>query len=282
VPGRTGRLNGSGTTRHVVSGEATSPDGTTLAFDRVGQGPPVVLVHGAFTDRTHPTLAGVASALAPWFTVFNYDRRGRGGSGDTQPYAVEREIEDLAAVIEVAGGSAMVFGGSSGAGLALEAAARAPAISRLAVWEPPYHVAEGAPALPLDFGQQLARLVAEGRRGEAIERFMVEAAEAPPAAVAAMRAGPEWPALEAIANTLAYEAEIMGPGNVLPSDRLSAITQPTLVLTGDCSPAWMAQAGRAVDAAVPRSSLRVLAGQSHAVAAEALAPELLEFFATGP
>lgn len=146
----------------------TSADGAGIVFDRYGTGPAVVLVHGAFTDRTHPTLAGVAAALAPWFTVFNYDRRGRRASGDTSPYTVEREVADLAAVIAAAGGSAQVFGGSSGAALALHAAARNPAISALALWEPPYHVDDSAPALPDDFAARLAELVERGKRGDAV------------------------------------------------------------------------------------------------------------------
>ncbi|MEU4699252.1 alpha/beta fold hydrolase [Nonomuraea dietziae] len=261
-----------------VSRTATSADGTRIAFDRSGSGPAVVLVHGAFTDRRHPTLYSVAAALAPWFTVFNYDRRGRGASGDTPPYAVHREIEDLAAVIEAAGGSAMVFGGSSGAALALEATARDPAISKLAVWEPPYHVDESAPCLPDDFAAQLEALVGQGRRAEVVERFMVEAAEVPVEAVTAMRAEPSWPELEAVAHTLAYEAAVMGPGNALPAGLLGAINRPTLVLNGERSPAWMTSAGRAVAKSVPGALHRVLEGQTHNVSAQALAPELLEFF----
>lgn len=257
----------------------TSADSTTIAFDRCGAGPPVILVHGAMSDKAHPAMRAVAAALSPWFTMVNYDRRGRGESGDTQPYAVEREIEDLAALIEAAGGSAMVFGGSSGAALALEAAARNPAISRLALWEPPYHVDGTAPDLPHDFGTRLEGLVRQGRRGDAVELFMVEAAEVPAAAVAAMRAQPAWPAAEAAAHTLVYEAAVLGPGNVLPAGRFAAIGQPTLVLTGQNSPAWMISAGKAVTAAIPDARHRVLENQTHNVAPEALAPELLEFFA---
>ncbi|MFC4008463.1 alpha/beta fold hydrolase [Nonomuraea purpurea] len=264
-----------------MSGTAMSADGTAIAFDRYGAGPAVILVHGAFTARGHATMAGVASALAPWFTVYDYDRRGRGDSGDTPPYAVEREIEDLAAVIEVAGGSAMVFGGSSGAALALEAAARGSAISKLALWEPPYHVDDGAPSLPDDFAGQLDALVRAGRRGEVVERFMVEAAEAPPEAVAAMRAQPSWREIEAVAHTLVYEAAVMGPGNALPVGRLTAVTQPTLVLNGEDSPPWMSKAGLAVVAAVPCAQRRLLENQAHNVAPEALVPELLEFFVAG-
>ncbi|MDX3110500.1 alpha/beta fold hydrolase [Nonomuraea angiospora] len=270
MPGAAGRL----------SGKAISADGTAIAFDSYGEGPAVVLVHGAFGVRGHVTLAGVAAALAPWFTVYDYDRRGRGDSGDTQPYAVEREIEDLAAVIEAAGGSAMVFGGSSGAALAIEAAARNPAVTRLALWEPPYHVDDSAPPLPDDFAARLEALVRAGRRGEAVERFMVEAAEAPPEAVAAMRAQPSWAQVEALAHTLAYEAAVLGPGNALPAGRLAALRQPTLVLNGEDSPRWMSNAGLAVAAAVPGAVRRVLEGQAHNVAPQALVPELLEFFAT--
>jgi len=230
------------------------------------------------TDKSHPTLAAVADALAPWFTVFNYDRRGRGESSDSQPYAVAREIEDLAAVIAAAGGSAMVFGGSSGAGLALDAVAGNPAISRLVVWEPPYHVDGSAPDLPDDFADQLSALVADGRRGDAVALFMTAAAEVPSEAVAAMRADPSWAGVEAVAHTLAYEAAVMGPGNALPTARLAAVAQPILVLTGGNSPEWMVNAGKAVAAAVPRAVHRVLDGQMHNVAAAALIPELLGFF----
>jgi pimeloyl-ACP methyl ester carboxylesterase len=261
-----------------TTGRATSADGTGIVFGRSGSGPGIILVHGAFTDRSHPTLARVADALAPWFTVVNYDRRGRGDSGDTQPYAVQREIEDLAALVQVADGPAMVFGGSSGAALALRAAAQIPAISKLALWEPPYHVGPAAPRLPHDFATQLGDLVTAGRRAEAAGLFLVQAAEVPAETVAEMRAQPSWPQIEAIAHTLSYEAAIMGPGNELPARLLTTVTQPTLVLTGGNSPGWMASAGRAVAEAVPAGSHRVLAGQTHNVAPQAIVPELLEFF----
>lgn len=261
-----------------VAGQVTSADGTTIGFDRSGRGPAVILVHGAFTDRTHSVLSRVAAALAPWFTVLNYDRRGRGGSGDVQPYAVRREIEDLAALAELAGGPALVFGGSSGAGLALAAAAANPAIAKLALWEPPYHVDDSAPGLPPDFAAQLGALVQAGRPGDAVELFLVRAAQVPADAVAAMRLQPSWAQSEAVARTLSYEAEVMGPGNALPGPLLAAITQPTLVLNGENSPAWMSDAGQAVAAAIPGATHRVLAGQAHNVSPEALSPELLEFF----
>jgi pimeloyl-ACP methyl ester carboxylesterase len=256
----------------------TSADGTRIAFSRYGAGPAIILVHGTFTDRTHPTLSGVAAALAPWFTVVNYDRRGRGDSGNTEPYAVDREIEDLAALVEAAGGSAMVFGGSSGAALALEAAARNPHISKLAAWEPPYHVDDSAPCLPDDFAARLDALVRAGRRGDAVQMYMVEAAGMPASAIAVMRLEPSWSESEKTAHTLAYEAAVMGPGNALPAARLGGITQPVLVLNGGSSPPWMINAGRAVAAAIPGTVYRVLEGQTHNVSAQALVPELLEFF----
>src|SRR5213595_1831296 len=164
---------------------AVSADGTPIAYDHYGDGPPLITAAGAFCART--TTEPLARALAAQFTVLNYDRRGRGDSGDTAPYAVEREIGDLAALIAAAGGSAAVFGGSSGAGLVLQAAARNPAITRLALWEPPYHVDDSAPRLPDDFAAQLDGLVRAGRRAEAVELFLVKAAEASPRDVAAMR-----------------------------------------------------------------------------------------------
>ncbi|MBB6349552.1 pimeloyl-ACP methyl ester carboxylesterase [Nonomuraea muscovyensis] len=290
----------------LVAGEVTSADGTPIAFHRSGTGPPLVLVHGAFTGKDHPTLREVAVALSPWFSVYNYDRRGRGGSGDTPPHTAQREVEDLAALVALAasggpaspsargssggpvtlsgepsGGPVMLFGGSSGAALALTAAARDPAVGKLALWEPPYHVGAGAPSLPAGFAATLEGLVRQGRRGDAVELFMVAAAEVPAEAVTAMRAEPSWPGLEALAHTLAYEAAVMGPGNALPTELLTSIRSPTLVLNGADSPRWMRDAGRAVAAAVPGAAHRVLDGQTHAVAARSLAPELLEFFVAG-
>src|ERR1700748_2481963 len=226
--------------------------------------------------RADPVMSGIAAGLSRWFTVLSYDRRGRGDSGDTRPYAVEREAEDLAALIAAGRGQAAVFGGSSGAGLALQAAARNPAITRLALWEPPYHVDDSAPRLPDDFAVQLEDLVRTGRRAEAVELFLVRAAEASPRDVTAMRSQPFWLAMEAAAQTLAYEAFVMGPGNELPAGLLAGITQPTLVLNGGASPAGVGRAGKAGARAVPGAVHRVLEGQSHYVAPEAIVPQLLE------
>jgi pimeloyl-ACP methyl ester carboxylesterase len=256
----------------------TSADGTVIVFDQSGVGPAVILVPGALMNRADPILSAVAAGLSRWFTVFSYDRRGRGDSGDTRPYAVEREAEDLAALIAAAGGSAAVFGGSSGAALALRAAVRNPAISRLALWEPPYHVDGTAPRLPHDFAEELDGLVSAGRPADALELFMVKAVQATPEAVAGMRAQPVWPAMEAAAQTLAYEALVMGQDNALPAALLARITQPTLVLSGGDSPAWMGRSAKAVAEAIPGAVHRVLEAQAHDVSPQAIVPELLEFF----
>ncbi|HLU70756.1 MAG TPA: alpha/beta hydrolase [Nonomuraea sp.] len=257
----------------------TSSDGTTIAFDRLGSGPAVVLVQGAFTDRTHPTWAGLAEILKSKYTVYNYDRRGRGESGDTPPYSVDREVEDLEAIIKEAGGSAAVVGGSSGAGLALRAAARGLSITKLVLWEPPYHVGDARPPLPDDFEQQLSGLVAEDRRGDAAVLFMTAAADIPDEMAAEMRGAPYWPEVERVAHTLSYEIAVMGPGNKMPAE-LKDITVPTLVLTGGDSAPWMGVAAKAVSETVPGGKLGVLAGQTHEVDHAVLAPAVDEFLAS--
>jgi len=259
----------------------TSADGTIIGVDRSGEGPAVILVHGGFTDRSHPTWSAVAAALAPEYTVYNYDRRGRGGSGDTAPYSVDREIEDIEALIKDAGGSALLVGGSSGAALAALATAKGIGVNGLIMWEPPYIVGDFRPPLRTDLEAVLTDLVAQGRRGDAAELFMVEAAQVPADMVAQMRSQPFWgPQVEAVAHTLAYECAVLGPGNPLPTDLLASITVPTLVLTGGNSPAWMTEAGKAAAAAIPAAEHRVLADQIHDVSAEALAPAVAGFFAT--
>jgi pimeloyl-ACP methyl ester carboxylesterase len=260
-----------------VTAFVVSADGTRLAVDQSGSGPPVVLVHGALTGRRHPLLADVATRLAAWFTVLNYDRRGRGDSANTSPYAVERELDDLEAVVDHAGGAAMVFGGSSGAALALRGAGRSPQrVTRLALWEPPYHVGADAPPLPDDFADRLDRLVVADRRDEAVELFMTAAAEVPPAAIPGLRSLTMWAEAVELAHTLAYEAHAMGPGNALPKELLARVPQPSLVLHGGASPGWISAAALAVAHALPHAEVRCLPGQTHGVGSSALVPDLLE------
>ncbi len=253
----------------------TSKDGTTIAYDRLGSGPAVILVSGGSVDRS--SNAALAEQLAPHFTVYNYDRRGRGPSGDTPPYAVEREVEDIDAVVEAAGGTAYLYGSSSGAALALEAARQLPGrITKLAMWEPPY-IPEGFPRPPADTAKIFADLVAQGKRGEAADFFMAKVVGLPPEFVEQAHNSPWWPAQEALAHTLAYDATIMGD-YTLPVERAKQVTIPTLVLDGGASFPFMAPTAQALAEVLPNGQRRTIEGQSHDISAEALAPVLTAFF----
>lgn len=261
----------------------TSRDGTQIAFDRSGAGPALILVGGAFQHRAiDPRTGRLAELLAPHVTVFHYDRRGRGDSGDTQPYAAEREVDDLAALIGIAGGSAFVFGMSSGAALALDAAAHGLAITKLALYEPPFIVDDSRPPVPREYVSQLDTLIAAGRRGDAVAYAMTTAVGLPAEAVASMREQPFWPAFEAVAHTLAYDGRVMGDtqsGRPLPRDRWASVTVPTLVIDGGASPAYQHAAVHALVGVLPHARRRALDDQTHDVAPEVLAPVLAEFFA---
>jgi pimeloyl-ACP methyl ester carboxylesterase len=252
-----------------------SADGTKIAFDQTGEGPPVILVVGAFNDRS--TGAPLAKALESRFTVLNYDRRGRGASGDTLPYAVEREVEDLDALIREAGGAARVFGYSSGGTLALDAAARGLNITKLALYEAPFMVGDDVAHPPKDMAAQLAKLVASGRRGDAVELFQTKLVGIPEQVVAQLRHAPFRPALEATAHTLVYEATIVGYLE-LPTAQLQSIKAPALVVYGSESPAFMGNGAKALAAALPDGHLRALDGQNHDIVPAVLAPVLLDFF----
>jgi pimeloyl-ACP methyl ester carboxylesterase len=257
----------------------TSSDGTLIAYDRSGQGPALVTVTGALGDRM--VTIPLAEALAPRFTVFAYDRRGRGDSGDAAPYAVDREIEDLDAVIGAAGGTAFVFGHSSGAALALEAAVRGLPITRLALYEPPFIVDHSRPPLAEDYLPTLRGLVAEGRRAEAVEYFWRVALLLPPELIARMREMPMWPGLAKLAHTIAYDGEIMGnhmSGEPLPAEWASRVRIPTLVIDGGASPESMRNAVAAVAELLPNAVRRTLEGEGHGAPAEVIAPVLQAFF----
>ncbi|MEV5748456.1 alpha/beta fold hydrolase [Actinoallomurus sp. NPDC052308] len=249
-----------------------SADGTPIAFDRLGSGAPVVLVSGASCAReVHAELAGL---LAGDLTVLNYDRRGRGDSGDTAPYAVDREIEDLAAVIEAAGAAAAVFGNSSGAVLALRAAAAGLPITRLVLWEPPFQLDADAPGRARAYVTELTACLADGRRGDAMALFM-RSVGITPAVIDEMRQAPVWAAMEALAPTLAYDAAVMGEGG-LPAG-LADVKAHTLVLTGSRSGPWAETAARALSNVLPTPVHTVLEGQNHNVSWDALAPHLTSF-----
>jgi pimeloyl-ACP methyl ester carboxylesterase len=255
-----------------------SGDGTTIAYDRTGDGQPVIVVGGATCDRamTRP----LADQLAQDFTVFNYDRRGRGDSGDTAPYAVQREIEDLDALIAEAGGTASVYGHSSGAGLVLHAAAHGLPIAKLVLHEPPYVDGEEERRIAQEYAKDLKAILAEDRRGDAVALFMTIMGT-PPEMVGQMRHEPWWAKMEAIAPTLAYDSEVMGDsrGGTIPADLVGGVTNPALVLCGGASPGWMIDIARQVADALPNGRHRVLEDQEHVAAPEVLAPVLVEFFA---
>ena len=225
----------------------------------------------------------LAAALAPHFKVFTYDRRGRGDSGNTAPYAIEREVEDIEALIEEAGGSASVYGISSGAALALEAANRGLAIDRLALYEAPFIVDASRPPVPADVVAQLDELVASDRRSDAVRLFM-RLVGVPTVFVALMRLMPAWSKLTAVAHTLPYDMTIVKDnqrGNPLPARRWASVKVPTLVMDGGKSPAWIRNAMRALGEVLPNTQRLTLDGQNHMIKAAPLAPVLTEFFCAG-
>lgn len=260
----------------------TSKDGTTIAYEVKGSGQPLILVDGALGYRALGFGNDLRDRLAQHFSVYTYDRRGRGESSNSKPFAVEREVEDLDALIKEAGGSALVYGISSGACLALEAAIRLGGkIKKLALYEPPYNSEEAALKPWQEYRQKVSQLVKENRRGEAVELFM-NFVGTPAEMIAGMRQSPMWPAMEAAAPTLPYDAATMGPDRKAPLDRAAKVTAQTLLLDGGVSlqiMPFMHATATALAKAIPHAQERLLEGQTHAVEAAALAPVLVEFFA---
>jgi pimeloyl-ACP methyl ester carboxylesterase len=257
----------------------TSNDGTTIAFDQWGAGPVVILVDGALQYRAFDQgMVDLANLLSQHFTVIHYDRRGRGDSTDTPPYAFEREIEDLEALIDEAGGSASLYGISSGAALAMEAAIALPdKVRKLAMYEAPYNHDVNARKAWQEYREKLGRLVAEGRGGDAVGLFMMLVG-ASPEDVEGMRHHPMWPLWEAVGLTLAYDAAALGEEADIPTERAARVAMPVLVMDGSESFPFMHATAMALAKAMPHGQHRTLEGQTHEVAAEAIAPMLVEFF----
>ncbi|MDQ3936571.1 MAG: alpha/beta hydrolase [Actinomycetota bacterium] len=263
----------------------TSRDGSTIAYDRHGSGPVVILVAGALGTRSFGKMEELAQLFADRFTVINYDRRGRGDSIEAGPFAVECEIEDIAALIEAEGGSASLWGWSSGGALALRAAAAGVGVERVSVYEVPFMVTPGQKRPTPDYAERLDELVAAGDRGGAVRHFMRNAIGIPAPFVALMRLMPMWRDMKAAAHTLPYDWAALGKhtmyGAPLDPEEWSAVTVPALVAYGSKSPANLQDGSRALAAVLPDAELRELKGVSHNVKMPVLAPVLADFLAAG-
>jgi len=258
----------------------SSKDGTTIAYDQRGNGPALVLVDGALCSRAQGPMPELADLLASEFTVYNHDRRGRGESGDAEVYDVEREIEDLAAVIEAAGGSAYVYGTSSGAALALRAAAAGLPIIKLVAFEPPYVVDQSRKPIPRTWAADMRALSDAGKPGDAVKYFMSKGIGLPGFVVAMMQLMPGWKGMKAVAHTLPYDAAVLGEdcfGRPLDAGQWASIDVPVLVVNGAKSPAWMKTSVKALAGAVPGARHEEVPGQNHMIKASAIAPVISRF-----
>jgi len=256
-----------------------SKDGTSIAYDRIGSGPAVILVDGALGYRGFFGLGPIAEKLAEHFTAYTYDRRGRGESGDAAPYAVVREVEDLEALIDAAGGSACLVGFSSGAALVLEAAvALGSKVKKIALYEAPYTSDDAGRQAWREYTQRLGELLAADRRGDAVALFiMLTGATADQADEA--RQTPMWSAMEAVAPTLAYDHNaLLGEDGSVPAGRAAAVAVPALIMNGGDSYPFMRVTALELANAIPNARHRTLEGQTHDVTPEAIAPVLVEFF----
>ena len=254
-----------------------SADGTSIAYDVRGSGPALILIDGAFCGRNMGPMPKLAPLLAPHFTVYNYDRRGRGDSGDTAPFSVDREYEDLAGLIAIAGGSAHLYGTSSGAGLALFATARGLPVNRLALFEPPFTDVPGGKPMPNGHQAILDRLVAEDRRADVIKYFLTKMIGMPALMMPLMRLNPGWKAMLHNAPSLPHDAAIM-EGYGFPTEVARSIRVPTIVMSGDKTFKQLREPIRLLRETIPGVQFASLPGQSHDAAATSVAPVLIEFF----
>ena len=268
----------------ITSTTVTSSDGTTIAFTATGAGPALVIVDGASSYRAvNPAGQAVAQALADRYAVYTFDRRGRGESGDAETYSVRREVDDIAALIEHAGGKAALLGFSSGGVLALEAALAGLPVAGLALCEPPFIVTADRPPISTDYRERLQQAVAAGRPADAAAQFLTEAVGIPAEFVTSMRAEPYWASMEQVAPTLAYDAAVMGQtmsGDPAVLQRYTAVTTPTLVMHGGKSDAWLAAGAKAIAGILPNASHRPLPDQDHNVSADVLVPVLSDWLPT--
>jgi len=255
----------------------TSKDGTRVAYETVGHGQAVLIVLGALNARKSGTK--LAKLLASKFTAVTYDRRGRGDSSDSAPFAPEREIEDIAALIDAVGEPVCVYGHSSGAALAISAAVKLrKRVAKLAIYEAPYSLDSHARKAAKEYYLALKKALSSGHNGDAVALF-VRSVGVSDKQIQAMRQMPMWKGLEKLAPTLAYDSEVLGEGHALPTAVLSHVKMPTLVMHGGAGSPAMRDAARAISEAIPQAELRTLARQTHGVSPKVLAPVLEEFFA---
>jgi len=254
-----------------------SKDGTSIAFEKSGNGPTVIVVDGALCSRAFGPTPKLVPLLDNNFTVVTYDRRGRNESGDTAPYTVEREIEDIEALINEIGDSAYIIGFSSGAALAFRAAASGLSIKKLAMYEAPYVMNMGGHNPPADTAEQLKQLIATERRSAAVKFFMKDMVGMPGIISAIMSLLPIWKKLKAVAHTIPYDAAIMD-GFTIPTALAAKINIPTLVMNGSKSPVSLRNASKKMSEVIPNAQYQILAGQTHDVSMKVIAPELISFF----
>jgi pimeloyl-ACP methyl ester carboxylesterase len=254
--------------------QTTSSDGTTIAYEKAGDGPPLIIVGGAFHDRNAG--APLARALSSHFTVVTYDRRGRGDSGDSATYSVAREVQDLGAVLCEVGGSASLYGISSGGILALEAAAAGYPVGRIAAFEPPYHCGQG-PVLGPEVVPRLAELTRAGKRSEMVEYFLSDVMVVPSRDIEQMRRMHMWPELEAVAHTLIYDTRLVGDRS-WPAARMASVTGPTLIMSSRSSAPWMRHTAQTIAENLAGGEHRSVNGTPHDASPRVLAPVLIPFF----
>ncbi len=256
----------------------TSKDGTKIAYDKQGSGPAVILVDGALCYRGFGPMPDLAKLLTPHFTVYTYDRRGRGESGNNLPFSVEREVEDLDALINEAGGSACLCGLSSGGALSLEAAIRLGSkVKKLAIYEAPYNSDVNSRGEWKEYLTNLQKFIDENKPGDAVTLFMTFVGT-PAEMVGGMRQSPMWPMFEAVVPTLIYDATVLGQDRTVPVERAASIKSPALLMNGGAGLLFMKDTADRLAKAIPNAQRRILEGQRHDVSREALAPELIEFF----
>ncbi|SHN11173.1 alpha/beta fold hydrolase [Mucilaginibacter sp. OK098] len=253
-----------------------SKDGTKIAYNQNGSGPVIILVDGAFCSKDFGPMTGIVPLLSKNFTVISYDRRARGESGDTKPYAVEREIEDINALINVSGGSASLFGISSGAILCIKAVAYGLNIHKLAILEPPF-VGNKDNKRPADAVQQLNQMIAVGEQGSAVKFYLRKVIGLPAIIVFILRLTPNWPKMKAIANSLPYDAAVCGDFN-MPKEQVSCITIPTIAIDSKQSPTFLRDAVQGVASALTNGKRVSLKGKPHDVPPKILVPALTDFY----